>query len=262
MRHSTTFIVAMAAASALAGSAARAATIGDGKFDNGDWSISTYANGGSSVTAAQVSAGGNPGFYRLVTDSVGGTGQGVSYSIVAGGNIYTAALYDPTAQGALGPINMSIDSHCRSADGCIGNGEALGFAILQGGNLYLNELFDTGNDFAGHNYIDAGWVTQAATGLTASDFYLVHVTDTTLVDPTLHPDFSAAGGVMEFGFTTINSAANSGYGLSVGYDNFQTNVEAFGAQGGVPEPAAWALMLLGFGGLGAALRARGRTVLA
>jgi hypothetical protein len=32
------------------------------------------------------------------------------------------------------------------------------------------------------------------------------------------------------------------------------------ASGGVPEPATWAMMLLGFGGLGAAMRARRRTV--
>ena len=34
------------------------------------------------------------------------------------------------------------------------------------------------------------------------------------------------------------------------------------ANGGVPEPASWALMLLGFGGLGAALRARRRSLAA
>ncbi len=38
---------------------------------------------------------------------------------------------------------------------------------------------------------------------------------------------------------------------------------AFRADGGVPEPATWGLMLMGFGGLGAALRAnRRRTALA
>jgi len=35
-----------------------------------------------------------------------------------------------------------------------------------------------------------------------------------------------------------------------------------GLQGGVPEPTTWALMILGFGGVGAAVRARRRTALA
>lgn len=254
--------LALAAVSALAATAAQAATIGDGRFDNGNWSLSTFANGGSTVVAAQVSAGGNPGFYRAVTDNDATPGGSVTNSIVIGGNIYTAASYDPTAQGALGPLNMSIDSLCQSAAGCFGNGEGLGFAVLQGGNLYINEMFDTGNDFAGHDHIDQGWAPEAATGLTAADFGLVDVTNASIEDPNSHPDFSAAEGAIQFGFVTLNSAIQSGYTLTVGYDNFQTNVEAYQAPGGVPEPAAWAVMLLGFGGLGAALRVRRRMALA
>ncbi len=38
-----------------------------------------------------------------------------------------------------------------------------------------------------------------------------------------------------------------------------TNVATVATDGGVPEPGAWALMLLGFGGMGAMLRRRGRS---
>jgi hypothetical protein len=37
-------------------------------------------------------------------------------------------------------------------------------------------------------------------------------------------------------------------------------VDLYGTGGGVPEPATWALMLVGVGGVGVALRRRGRTV--
>lgn len=51
-------------------------------------------------------------------------------------------------------------------------------------------------------------------------------------------------------FDTFGGSSNTGY-----LDNFSISA------GGVPEPASWALMLIGFGGLGAALRARrGRAV--
>ena len=40
------------------------------------------------------------------------------------------------------------------------------------------------------------------------------------------------------------------------------NLSVTSSTGGVPEPATWALMLLGFGGLGTALRSRRRATLA
>jgi hypothetical protein len=46
-------------------------------------------------------------------------------------------------------------------------------------------------------------------------------------------------------------------------DNYYSvsEIQAFGALAGVPEPAAWALMILGFGGVGAAMRRRGAVAL-
>jgi hypothetical protein len=250
-----------AAAFALTGTAAHAAQIGDGTFNNSDWSLTVFTNSASNVMASQAVAAGPHGSFRSVTDFDGDAGGSVQNSLVLGANIYTAAEYNPAAQGALAALNMSIDSICPEPDGgCAGDGQAYGFAVLQGGKVYLAGLpWDTGAA-----NINQGWVTNAENGLTAADFGLVDVTPSGLPDafsnsienPNINPDFSASGGVIQFGFITGNSALNSGYIIASGYDNFQTNVEAYSAQGGVTEPATWALMLLGVGGLGATLRAR------
>ena len=47
-----------------------------------------------------------------------------------------------------------------------------------------------------------------------------------------------------------------------GDPDFSFTADASSVAGVVPEPAAWALMILGFGGAGAALRRRTRQVLA
>jgi hypothetical protein len=54
--------------------------------------------------------------------------------------------------------------------------------------------------------------------------------------------------------TTISIVGNVGQNY-VGLDN--VILTGGRAPGGVPEPATWALMLMGFGGLGALLRRRG-----
>lgn len=56
---------------------------------------------------------------------------------------------------------------------------------------------------------------------------------------------------------------SSGNSIGLGFDG-PSHADNFGgaATGGVPEPASWTLMLLGFGGLGAALRTRRRPALA
>jgi Protein of unknown function (DUF642)/PEP-CTERM motif len=73
-------------------------------------------------------------------------------------------------------------------------------------------------------------------------------------------DFTAQGSS-----TTLLFAGNRGQSI-IGLDNVSVGCVndciVTTGPGGVPEPASWALMMLGFGGLGAALRARRKGLLA
>ena len=65
------------------------------------------------------------------------------------------------------------------------------------------------------------------------------------------PDFTATGAT-----TAIMLMSSQGFQY-VGLNNVSvTLIRAAPATGGVPEPASWALMILGFGGVGASLRRR------
>jgi hypothetical protein len=219
---------------------ASAVTIGDGNFNSGDWSLTVFTRhipppgAGGTVTAVRQPTGGNPDAYREVTDSVA---QG--NSLVLGISIYTPLQYDPAVSGPLSPFNMSIDYHCP---GCPGDGQAFGAAILQGGNYYLSFK---GNVTQG----TASWMT-AAQSFSETDFILY---DDVTSYPALHPDFSATGAKMFFGFVTGNSTFDFGYVVTAGYDNFQTNVQATAV---VPVPATLPLFATGFAGLGWLARRR------
>ncbi|MGZ6039322.1 MAG: FxDxF family PEP-CTERM protein [Phenylobacterium sp.] len=56
----------------------------------------------------------------------------------------------------------------------------------------------------------------------------------------------------------VVSGTSGGNGSYSGTLSFETAGITIGGAGGVPEPAAWALMIVGFGGVGATLRARRR----
>lgn len=64
-------------------------------------------------------------------------------------------------------------------------------------------------------------------------------------------DFKATGASATITFSTVGLNAN-------GYDVGLDNVSLSAISGGVPEPATWAMMLVGFGGLGAVLRSAKR----
>jgi MYXO-CTERM domain-containing protein len=97
--------------------------------------------------------------------------------------------------------------------------------------------------------------TISATGLLASAFQLLDFTTGT-VDGTQHPDFSASGGLIDFGtrvsFGHINMV-NSGGTLDVRLDNLNITLTT------TPEPGAYELVAAGLAGLWFLRRRRARS---
>ena len=100
---------------------------------------------------------------------------------------------------------------------------AVGFGLLalQNGSYYIPNVADypTANQ----------WVSFAHTGLTASDF--------SLIGGSSHPDFSASGSPIEFGYYTSNGTGFGTGHTDSGIDNYSASI--------VPEPSSTALILFG-----------------
>jgi hypothetical protein len=83
--------------------------------------------------------------------------------------------------------------------------------------------------------------------------------DDTLVDfstATFANSFATAGGTWTFGFQARGAGWQGGSDEGWGIDNIKIYGTIGQVQSGVPEPATWALMILGFGAIGGALRRR------
>jgi len=187
-------------------------TVSDTTFANADWTLNVFPGGnGGSVTATQVTAGSN--FLRSISDTVNGTP-----SIILGTHIYTPFTYTPSASGPIVSLNYSENAICLS--GCFGQGQSTGPAVRQGGVLYVYNGFLITDPTTTFHPLSLG-------GLTATDFARVAVTATTLFDNTQHPDFSGAGGPIQFGFFRANGSGPSvGYTLVGGIDDWQVTVNA------------------------------------
>jgi hypothetical protein len=239
-RRGTLWMVSRAVALCVAGAlvaahASAAVTVSDGTFLDANWNLTQFLGGtGGSVTGGQVLSGGNPGAFRNVTDTLTGGGVG----IVLGTSIYTPFTYSPVASGAIASLNYTEDAACTI--NCFGQGQSTGPALLQGGKLYIlgSSTVITGPSPA--------WTTHALSGLTTLDFGLVNVTATTIVDMTQHPDFSAGGAPIQFGYFRANGTGSGGggYTLTAGIDNWQITIAAAVPVTPVPTLGARELALL------------------
>jgi hypothetical protein len=147
-------------------------------------------------------------------------------------NIYTAASYDPGASGALASLTIAYDVQVVFTSFSDGSAGFLIPALSQNGRIYRQAVGAIGP-------LSPNWSPRSFTSTLAADWIEQ--------DSNAHPDFSAAGGAMQFGYlfslgTACSSpagckAASSGSAL----DNF--HVEAIAAS--VPEPATWALLMPG-----------------
>ena len=104
----------------------------------------------------------------------------------------------------------------------------------------------------------SGNVSTSA-NITFSTFSVGNFTDDLSTNPVVFKLFynAAAVGPATFTFTFADIETNLG-----SYLNLTTNTLSFPVlpRGGVPEPASWAMMLVGFGVVGAGLRSRRRAL--
>lgn len=203
-------LAAMAAFAMLASSSlglpafAAAVTIGDGTFNSQDWDMTLFWTEGLGGTEVgyQILDGGNPGTYRGIEVQYATSKEG--YNRVTGFHRYIPQTYTPSSDGAIMSVDYSEEGKLLQG---YDQGQGAGPALRQGGRIFISSALWV--------YPDSSWVQHAPTGQSAADFY-----DPT--DPTQHPDFSASGGEIEFGFWRGNSGhANDPYVSVAGIDNWK-----------------------------------------
>jgi hypothetical protein len=174
-----------------------AATFTDGDFAN--WSFSSLADPGSSATFSLV-GNGNPGLCLQCT-----TVSGLAYGIA----VANWATWNPFSDGPISNVTMTID--VKSISGW-GGGQGIKIVAIQGGKLYMAPITQsaTGSQTSWH-----------AVSLTCGSSDFLYIWGPWQYDFTAHPDFTATGGVVQFGFYAGNSSSGTYTQL---YDNWYLTV--------------------------------------
>lgn len=240
---------ALFALTLLTAAPAAAATFSDSAFNTADYTLASYAGGGVTTSVGQTSAG-NPGT-ALEADyaAAGANPAGVLFTA-----LNTTFVYDPSVSGAITSVSASLDRYLAPfIDGQLSNVGSYSLRVLaeQDGALYQSIFI-----FGPFNAPGGVWQTLSRSGILATDFKLFDPANFGAAGSTTGLDYG--GSAITFGFAMRASGAVDSNGAPVSIptsgvlraDNFRIDVAA------VPEPASWALMLSGFGLLGAALRRR------
>ena len=204
----------------------------NGAFGAGNWDrLTSYSNamfsGGYSFIFVD---GGNDNSNFSSWLSSGGTAAAEAY--VTGGG---ALLLDAAPNYSTGPMQTGFGSQINypgfSNDITVNlAGIAAGLSNFGAGTVY------TGSAFA-HSNVTGGGLTSLIDGEGGVVFA---------------EGYFGAGHLSVSGETTTNFR----YGPDANQLRINELVHAAGGAGAVPEPASWALMMVGFGGLGVALRRR------
>lgn len=236
-------------------------TFQDSHFNASDWTSTKYVDAtvgqGAFFAANTIPNGGNPDSYRqvLLTFREGGAMR-VSHLRDGGANSFK---WNPSTQGAFMSIDYSFDLVMTNyfdpaPTPAPGQTAAVGYTLLllQGGHYYTSpvEIASTL-----HN---KQWVSIAQTNRPATSFLRLNLADGTQI-PGLHPDFSATGGEIIFGYDSLNAHGSTGIfkATESGIDNYSVSLQDVHV---VPEPASTtlAVLLSGLTGLAAVRRKRGQ----
>jgi hypothetical protein len=173
----------------------------DAVFNDPDWSHQfDVAPPASSGSAARFSDGfGNPDSYQRITHNLAGGGGGAITST----HINTTATYDPAVSGAITTLDYSEEARVLSTEFSTYGGSS-GPALRQGGFVYavsVGSAVPLRDDPMGA--LPSPYKNISFSGLTAANFG--RVTGALSIDFGSNPDFSASGGLIEFGYVRNNS---------------------------------------------------------
>jgi len=205
----------------------------DGNFASWDWTTSVVRNADgvanvSTSTSTGVTTGGVPsnGPYLRVDNQISSVSPPNSgNNRVWNVSIYQAQAHDPATDGAIQSIeyceeSISLNSSQRS-----------GPAILQNGLVFVYNPTAAN----GINTTPAVWTHSSLAGLQQTDFWRICLNGNCNTqggpngpfvecDSASHPDFSASGAPIQFGFYRVNSTRNTAYSTSVGIDRWSVPV--------------------------------------
>jgi hypothetical protein len=221
-----TFLAAVAAFALAAGASQAALLTTDAGYTGPDLDLSGYDNGSYNFTFGPVTVG---EFTFTRSNTTTNTGQGAvvgqgSYGLAANGNFGGDAVY-------------------------IGLDGGQGYGYLQGLMAYSQMGFF-------FNYAPGFGDAPTIAALDAMGGVLE------TYDLSVDAPISTPGGFNAFQFRGISRASADIYGFRFGGSYLLATGTATGVvTGGVPEPATWAMMILGFGAAGSMIRRR-RTVTA
>jgi hypothetical protein len=143
-------------------------------------------------------------------------------------------------QGGQGGFSQTCDGKARTAETC-GAYDALGNPILTPfsalGSLYF---MPGGTDFYG--------AINLGVSINGQSQYYIYTAGQAIIDPAIHLAGGFGGEASHFSLVLPEGLGNSGA--------LAPPPPGPTGGGGVPEPSVWAMMILGFGAAGAALRRR------
>lgn len=205
----------------------------DGYFDDDQWDFYSIANatGDGYVVSSRTGEGGHPDAYRQVINYVVTSALQTRTSVV-GLHVNSAAVYDPSEQGAIKAITFSLDyMNSRNA---YGNGQRFGPALVQDSRIYLGVSSGIIQKYLrtrAHGTQPLVWQRINPTSFGEHDFVMVDTSAENLAAADAQPDFSIAGSPITFGFFTFNTnppglSEEFTSFITVGYDNWEINVRS------------------------------------
>ncbi|WP_293902739.1 PEPxxWA-CTERM sorting domain-containing protein [Phenylobacterium sp.] len=247
------FAFAVAAMPALAGTT----SYSDTTFNVSDYTLGAFKDAAVTVDSyGQTPTGGNPAAALQGTVSSTGTNlQGVLFTA-----LNTTFTYDPTASGAITSLDFALERYANPFVGATqSNVGSYSLRLLaeQAGTLYQATFV-----FGPFNVPGGDWHALSQTGILASNFFVLDGSNFAGSGAVGGLDYS--GGAITFGFAmrggglfNVDGSPFTGSATNdLRADNFALTVNS--ASAAVPEPATWAMMILGLGGVGGTLRARRR----